>query len=158
LKEIRHKVFGNGVVYALETHDGMPIEVTDTFLSFYTKDAVNNNHNKLNEYYVANRSERWMIGVSCMSGCPVGCKFCATGALPKWRALTAEELVAQITFVIDKNPSSSPGSAQEFKINYTRMGEPFLNLEAVKEAIGIVDSMYPTVKIHHYIIVSENLL
>ena len=39
LKELRHKEFKNGVVYALETEDGFPLEVTDTFLPNYTKDA-----------------------------------------------------------------------------------------------------------------------
>jgi 23S rRNA (adenine2503-C2)-methyltransferase len=39
--------------------------------------------------------------------------------------------------------------SKEFKINYTRMGEPFLNIEEVKKAIQIIDSRYPNT--HHYI-------
>lgn len=35
------------------------------------------------------------------------------------------------------------------KINYTRMGEPFLNIEAVREAIEKIDSLFPGT--HHYI-------
>ena len=31
LKERKRKTFANGVVYALETKDGYPLEVTDTF-------------------------------------------------------------------------------------------------------------------------------
>lgn len=84
-----------------------------------------------------------------MSGCPVGCKFCATGQLPRWRVLSAEEIVAQVKFILEKNPEYSPANAKEFKINYTRMGEPFLNLNAVKKAVGIIDEMFPNV--HHYI-------
>ena len=87
--EKRKKSFKNGVVYALQTQDGFPLEVTDTFLPFYTKDAVGRKQNKLDNEDIGDRSERWMIGVSCMSGCPVRCKFCATGKLKQWRNLTA---------------------------------------------------------------------
>lgn len=149
LRENRSRAFANGIVYSLKTEDGYPVEVTDTFLPFYTKDAIGSKQNALHDYDVADRTERWMIGVSCMSGCPVGCKFCATGQLAKWRPLSAEEIVEQVMFILDKNPDYSPANAKEFKINYTRMGEPFLNIDAVKEAIRIIDEMFPNV--HHYV-------
>jgi 23S rRNA (adenine2503-C2)-methyltransferase len=149
LKEIKKRTFANGVVYALKTEDDYPIEVTDTFLPYYTKDAIGKKQNKLNSYELGDRTERWMIGVSCMSGCPVRCKFCATGQLKKYRNLTAEEIVEQVEFILSKNPDYSPKNAKEFKINYTRMGEPFLNIDAVKEAIKIINEKYPNV--HHYV-------
>ena len=149
LKEIKKRSFANGIVYALRTEDDYPIEVTDTFLPYYTKDAIGKKQNKLNNYELGSRKERWMIGVSCMSGCPVRCKFCATGQLKKYRNLTAEEIVEQVEFIIAKNPDYKPSEAQEFKINYTRMGEPFLNIDAVKEAIKIIDKKYPNA--HHYV-------
>lgn len=148
-KEIKHKEFANGVVYALQTADNYPVEVTDTFLPYYTKDAVGRKQNKLDNFNLADRSERWMIGVSCMSGCPVRCKFCATGKLKKWRNLTADEIVAQVYFILDKHPEIDPNNSKEFKINYTRMGEPFLNIEEVKKAIQIINQKYPNT--HHYI-------
>ena len=43
LKEIKKKEFANGIVYALQTEDGYPIEVTDTFLPDYTKDTSEEN-------------------------------------------------------------------------------------------------------------------
>ena len=70
--------FANGIVYALETDDGYPIEVTDTFLPYYKKDCINEHINELKNYEIGTRKDRWMIGVSCMSGCPVHCKLCAT--------------------------------------------------------------------------------
>lgn len=149
LQESRKRSFTNGIVYSLLTEDGYPVEVTDTFLPYYTKDAIGAKQNALKNYDIADRTERWMIGVSCMSGCPVGCKFCATGQLKRWRKLTAEEIVEQVRFILNKNPEYSPSEAKEFKINYTRMGEPFLNIEAVKEAVRIIDGMFPNV--HHYI-------
>ena len=149
LKEIKNKKFANGIVYALQTEDGYPIEVTDTFLPAYTKDAIGRNQNALSDYKLGTRKERWMIGVSCMSGCVCRCKFCATGQLPKYRSLTAEEIVEQVEFIIQKNPDYKFGDSYENKINYTRMGEPFLNIEEIKKAIAIIDKKYKNV--HHYI-------
>jgi len=152
LKETKAKKFANGVVYALTTEDGYPIEVTDTFLPFYTKDAVGKKQNALVDKGLGSRAERWMIGVSTMSGCPVGCKFCATGTLKKCRNLTAEEIVAQVTFILAKDYNiQNCADSKEFKINYTRMGEPFLNIDEVRKAIKIIDSKLPKTKVHHYI-------
>lgn len=149
LKMTRKKRFANGIVYALKTEDGYPIEVTDTFLPFYTKDAIGMKQNKLKNYDIADRDERWMIGVSCMSGCPVRCKFCATAKLKKCRNLTADEIVDQVMFIVNRNKKYDPNNSKEFKINYTRMGEPFLNIKAVREAIQKINEIYPGT--HHYI-------
>ncbi len=149
MKEIKKKEFANGVVYLLETDDGYPVEVTDTFLPYYTKDAVGENQNALQDYELGSRDDRWMIGVSVMSGCPVGCKFCATGKLKRCRNLTWEEIVAQVDFVRRKNAEQCKYVSKEFKINYTRMGEPFLNIDEVKKAIRVIDYMIPST--HHYI-------
>jgi 23S rRNA (adenine2503-C2)-methyltransferase len=101
MKVKKSKSFTNGTVYALETDDGYPIEVTDTFLPFYTKNAINNRTNKLTDYSVGDRSERWFCGVSVSSGCIVGCKFCATGQMKRYRFLTPEEIVEQVDFVVN---------------------------------------------------------
>ncbi len=47
LTEIAKKEFANGVVYLLKTEDGHPLEVTDTFLPYYTKNCINEHTNKL---------------------------------------------------------------------------------------------------------------
>ena len=41
------KHFKNGSVYLLITEDGHKIETTDTFLPFYTKDAIGRRQNDL---------------------------------------------------------------------------------------------------------------
>lgn len=153
LIEVKKREFANGAVYALRTADGFPVEVTDTFLPYYTKDAVGRKQNYLDNYELGSRDERWMIGVSCMSGCPVHCKFCATGQLKKCRNLTADEIVEQVMFIVNKYGLEQVKKAKEFKINYTRMGEPFLNIAAVKEAIYKIDSAFSWegIKVHHYI-------
>lgn len=144
----KQKDFLNGSVYCIELNDGMLIETTDTFLPFYTKDAIGRKQNNLNSYDIGDRSERWMIGVSVMSGCPVRCKFCATGQMKKWRNLTWQEIVTQVEFIISKN-NINPLDSKEFKINYTRMGEPFLNIDNVRKAIEKITQHYPNT--HHYI-------
>ena len=47
LTEVTSRGFSNGVVYMLKTSKGYPIEVTDTYLPYYTKDCVNTRTNKL---------------------------------------------------------------------------------------------------------------
>lgn len=149
LSEKNSKHFTNGSVFLLHTEDGFPLETTDTFLPFYTKDAVGRKQNDLVNGDIGSRNERWMVGVSVASGCPVRCKFCATGNLKKFRNLTAEEMVAQVEFIISKNPGRDPRKSQEFKVNWTRMGDTFLNVDAVKKAISIISEKYPNT--HHYI-------
>lgn len=149
ITKVKEKAFANGVVYAMQTADGYPIEVTDTFLPWYTKDAIGRKQNALQSGDFGSRRERWMVGVSVMSGCPVGCKFCATASLPRCRYLRADEIVEQVRFILDQNPAIDPNTCREFKINYTRMGEPFLNLGEVRKAIVQIDALIPNA--HHYI-------
>lgn len=153
LVEVKSKSFTNGSVHALKCTDGMPLECTDTFLPFYTKDASNQGSNVLVDDCVGSRAERWMVGVSTQSGCPVGCKFCATGKMKSWRNLTYLEIVKQVSFVTNNNvfPNKTfdPLDSKEFKINYTRMGEPFLNIENVKKAIKYISDFIPNT--HHFV-------
>ncbi len=149
IKEIKKRSFNNGKVYCLKSNCN-PIEVTDTFLPFYTKNAINGNTNILKDYSLGSRKERWMIGVSCMSGCPVRCKFCATGSIKKVRNLTYKEIIEQVEFIINKNKNKYDfNEAKEHKILYTRMGEPFLNIDNVRRAIEEIEKKYPNT--HHYL-------
>jgi len=146
MKTIRYKEFANGVVYALQLEDGMLIETTDTFLPFYTKDAIGNKQNHLKDNYLGDRSDRWMVGISVMSGCPVHCKFCATGLMKKWRNLTAKEMVDQVDFVVNRN-GLDPANSKEFKVNMTRMGDFGLNYDNILQSITILQSKYTNVHI-----------
>lgn len=149
LTEQKVKKFANGAVYCFALDDGKLIETTDTFLPYYTKDAIGRKQNKLNNYQLGDRTERWMIGISCMSGCPVHCKFCATGNMKSsWRNLTAEEMVEQVDYIRRLHPDVDTSSCKEFKVNMTRMGEPALNWEEVHRAADILISKYPNVHIY----------
>lgn len=147
MEVVNSKKFANGEVFCLKTSSGRLIETTDTFLPYYTK-SIKGGTNSLNDYHVGDRSERWMIGVSTMSGCPLKCKFCATGNMKSSKNLSASDMIAQIELMIRIN-SQDPNTSKEFKINYTRMGEPFCNIDAVKETVEYISAKYPNT--HHYI-------
>ena len=55
LKEVTSREFTNGKVYMLQTEDGYPLEVTDTFLPFYTKNCINEHTNELHDNIVGTR-------------------------------------------------------------------------------------------------------
>ena len=149
MKEITKKEFTNGVVYLLKTDDGYPIETTDTFLPINTKNAIGRNTNCMETYDIGTRDDRWMIGVSVQSSCPVKCKFCATAKLKKWRNLTAEEIYGQVLFVLKQNYCRRPQTSKEFKINYTRMGDFSFNKMEVQRAISMINICYPDT--HHFV-------
>ncbi len=77
---------------------------------------------------------RLTLCVSTQVGCPIDCKFCATGAMGFRRNLTAGEIVDQII------------QAQKFaerritNIVFMGMGEPLLNLKNLMKAIDIITS------------------
>lgn len=142
--EIRNKKFLNGCVYALKTNDGFKIETTDTFLP--QKTIKCDYSESISE---CSRNDRWMIGISTMSGCPIHCKFCATGSMNKIKLLNKSEMLEQIWFVLEKNKEYNFNKSYEHKINYTRMGEPFLNIQNVRDVIKDIDDLYPNT--HHYI-------
>jgi 23S rRNA (adenine2503-C2)-methyltransferase len=145
MKILNKKDFGNGKVFALTTSTGKIVETTDTFLPFYTKNAVGRRENTLIDGKFGTRKDRWMIGVSTMSGCPVGCKFCA--AAGKYNGnLKAEEILEQIDFILGLN-KEKPQNAREFRILMTRMGEPALNYIEVTKAVHLIKERWPFAEI-----------
>jgi len=79
--------------------------------------------------------KRNSICVSCMSGCPVGCTFCATGQMKFNRKLDAQEIIDQIMYFKRKLETTGQTITN---IVFMGMGEPMLNLENVVESIEIL--------------------
>lgn len=79
--------------------------------------------------------ERITVCISCMSGCPVGCKFCATGKMGFNRNLTVQEIVDQVMYFERKLTGTSEKITN---IVYMGMGEPLLNLKNVSESIQML--------------------
>jgi len=80
---------------------------------------------------------RITICVSSQAGCPIKCKFCATGQNGFERNLTSEEIVDQVLFFARLIKTFGQKITS---IVYMGMGEPFLNYENVLESIKILNS------------------
>ena len=106
---------GDTIKTEFKTRDGFPIESV------------------LMQY----KGGRNSVCVSCMSGCPVGCKFCATGKMGFNRNLTDREIIDQIMHfqraLVKKGQSVS-------NIVFMGMGEPMLNLENVAKAVEVINN------------------
>ncbi len=76
--------------------------------------------------------ERSTLCISTMSGCPVGCAFCATGTLGFKKNLTPSEIIDQI-FIIEQELGTKINN-----IVLMGMGEPLLNYENVVRAISLL--------------------
>ena len=75
------------------------------------------------------------VCVSCMSGCPVGCTFCATGHMGFGKNLSSREIVDQVLYF--KRFLNTTGE-KITNIVYMGMGEPMLNLKNVEDSIQIL--------------------
>jgi 23S rRNA (adenine2503-C2)-methyltransferase len=77
--------------------------------------------------------KRLTLCISTQVGCPLDCKFCATGAMGFVRNLTAGEIIDQV-IQVQRN------SAKRItNLVYMGMGEPFLNYENVMKSIDIIN-------------------
>ena len=74
------------------------------------------------------------ICLSSMSGCPVGCKFCATGQMGFVKNLSVDEIVDQLLFF--KRLLFKEGKHLT-NVDFMGMGEPLLNFESVIEAFQL---------------------
>lgn len=72
------------------------------------------------------REKKWVLLVSTMFGCPVGCKMCDAGGFYEGK-ISAEEILEQIDFLVRKHYKDGRIPSQQFKIQFARMGEPALN-------------------------------
>lgn len=79
--------------------------------------------------------QRLTICVSSQVGCPVGCLFCATGALGLRRNLTVGEIVDQVRLAA---AAAQQRGVRISNVVYMGMGEPLLNLQAVVGSIRLL--------------------
>ena len=86
------------------------------------------------------REEKWVVIVSSMFGCPIGCMMCDAGgnyAGP----LTSEEILAQIDECVIRRFPDHKVPSRKFKVQFSRMGEPSLN-PAVLEALRALPARF----------------
>ncbi|MBD3191880.1 MAG: radical SAM protein [Candidatus Heimdallarchaeota archaeon] len=72
------------------------------------------------------REEKWVLIISTMYGCPVGCPMCDAGSYYKGK-MTTEEMFEQIDYLVKQRYPKGEIPAKKFKIQFARMGEPVLN-------------------------------
>ena len=72
------------------------------------------------------RADKWVLLVSTMFGCPIGCSMCDAGGHYQGKP-TKDQIFSQIDFLVDKRYPDRTVPARQFKIQFARMGEPSLN-------------------------------
>jgi 23S rRNA (adenine2503-C2)-methyltransferase len=77
--------------------------------------------------------KRLTLCVSTQVGCPLDCKFCATGAMGFLRNLTAGEIIDQVIQV------QRISAKRITNLVYMGMGEPLLNYENVMKSIDVIN-------------------
>ena len=78
------------------------------------------------------------VCVSTQVGCPIGCPFCATGQQGFERNLTPGEIIDQALYFA-RRLRDEDGSAVD-NIVFMGMGEPFLNFDAIWQAVETLNS------------------
>jgi 23S rRNA (adenine2503-C2)-methyltransferase len=116
--------------------------------------SIDGNNNHLVEFVESvqppiPREKKWVLIVSTLYGCPVGCKMCDAGGDYKGK-LTSEEILAEIDFLVRRRFFDRVIPIPKFKIQFARMGDPALNsavltvlenLPKIYEAPGLLPSI-----------------
>jgi 23S rRNA (adenine2503-C2)-methyltransferase len=79
------------------------------------------------------RDQKWVLIISTMFGCPVGCSFCDAGVYYDGK-LSYDDLLFQIDYLIRSRFPDKSVASEKFKIQFSRMGEPSFN----KNVLGIL--------------------
>jgi len=72
------------------------------------------------------REDKWVLIISTLQGCPVGCSICDAGQFYHGK-LSEEELWVQLDYLVKSRYPDSKVPAGKFKIQFARMGEPAFN-------------------------------
>jgi 23S rRNA (adenine2503-C2)-methyltransferase len=115
------------------------------------KQSEKNHHRYLVEFVESlqppfPREKKWVLIVSSMFGCPIQCKICDAGG-DFSGCLTAEEILAQIDYMVRRRFPEGKPETSKFKIQFARMGEPSLN-HAVPKALEKLARRYDTSALH----------
>jgi 23S rRNA (adenine2503-C2)-methyltransferase len=77
-------------------------------------------------------ASRHTVCVSSQVGCPAGCTFCATGLSGFGRNLTGFEIADQVMYFVH---ALRPVGKRVTNVVFMGMGEPFLNVPSVRDAV-----------------------
>lgn len=135
-----------GQAYLVTTEDNHYLECGDVFMA--REESYGTRPYRFVDFQAPSDNNKRVMTICTIAGCPMNCSFCASRRSFK-RKLSQEEIIEQVDFMINNGIScgrdSDPNNSQEFRILYTRMGEPMLNVEAVINSIKVFISRYPGV-------------
>ena len=89
-------------------------------------------------YAAAKGRFRHTVCVSTQAGCPIGCPFCATGQQGYERNLTPGEIIDQVLYFARRLRDQDESTVDN--IVFMGMGEPFLNFDALWQAVSMLNS------------------
>jgi 23S rRNA (adenine2503-C2)-methyltransferase len=83
--------------------------------------------------------ERRTICLSSQAGCALACRFCVTGYWGAGRDLTAGEILGQVWAICPPGPERN----ERLNLVFMGMGEPLLNLVALRTALELLAETIP---------------
>ena len=81
---------------------------------------------------------RGTLCISSQVGCMLNCTFCSTATQGFKRNLSADEIIGQVWFAVNALATERLGQRQVTNVVFMGMGEPLLNLSAVKPALALL--------------------
>jgi 23S rRNA (adenine2503-C2)-methyltransferase len=118
--ESRFTVYGSAVTERLEDRDGT-VKIRISLRDDQRIEAV----------LLSDEKGRRTACLSTQAGCPAGCVFCKTGSLGFSRSLDPPEIAEQFFFLKSLGHTVS-------NIVVMGMGEPLLNLDALRKALAVL--------------------
>jgi 23S rRNA (adenine2503-C2)-methyltransferase len=82
------------------------------------------------------REKKWVLIVSTLYGCPVGCRFCDAGGYYQGK-LSKHEIMSQIDYLVRRRFPNGCVPVRKFKIQFARMGDPALN----QSVLGVLEEL-----------------
>ncbi len=86
------------------------------------------------------REKKWVLIISALYGCPVGCPICDAGEYYQGK-LSKEEIISQIDYMVTSRFPDRVVPIPKFKIQFARMGEPAFN-ENVLDILEELPELY----------------
>lgn len=76
------------------------------------------------------RSEKWILTISTLYGCPVSCTMCDAGSYYMGR-MSKEAMFWQLDYMISRRYPAGKIPVKKLKVHFTRMGEPAFNMSVL---------------------------
>jgi len=76
------------------------------------------------------RERKWVLILSTLYGCPVGCRFCDASEY-YYGKLSKDQIISQIDYLIKMRFPQGKVQVEKFKIQFARMGDPAFNLSVL---------------------------